>query len=418
MHEKTLLDKPVEIDEPVVNVLEEGILHKIMVVFNVPARWPGWVVALAGLLLAALSGLIWQYNVEGVQTGTAIALVQAGFMAGDGIILHLLPRKQLSFGPWKAHLMVLAVPRALATMTIGFLTVIGWLSTASAVQLFGAVQLLGTVAFIWGALVEPFRLGVSEFYLLTDRLPADAPPIRLLHISDLHIERLTKREKKLLRLVKKIRPDLIVITGDFVNLSYNRDSQTHAQVRWFLSKLSAPHGIYATLGSPTADLREEVAPLFEDLSVSLMRQAWHYLDLGYGRELVLLGLDCTHHIPTDAARLARLVEMSRNGAPQILLYHSPELAPQAAEHGVELYLCGHTHGGQVRLPFIGPIFTSSQLGRRFVMGLYRVGRMSLYVSRGVGLEGLSMPRVRFLAPPEVTLVTIMSPRENGHFGSQ
>ncbi|RMD51504.1 MAG: metallophosphoesterase, partial [Candidatus Thermofonsia bacterium] len=65
-----------------------------------------------------------------------------------------------------------------------------------------------------------------------------------------------------------------------------------------------------------------------------------------------------------------------------------------------------THGGQVRLPVIGPLLTSSQLGRRYVMGLYREGRTHLYVSRGVGLEGLSAPRVRFLAPPEITLFTI------------
>ena len=414
-----MLDKPIEIDEPVVNVLEEGLLHKIMLFFDVPARWPGWVVALAGLLLAALSGLIWHYNVEGAQVAGTVALVQAGFMAGDGIIFHILPRKQLSFGPSKAHFVVLAVPRALATMAIGSLTVTGWFSIAAASQLFGAVQLLGTAAFIWGAVIEPFRLGVGKFHVVTNRWPAGAPPVRLLHISDLHLERLTKREKKLLRLVKEIEPDLIVLTGDFVNLSYTHDPQTHAQVRWFLSKLSAPYGVYATLGSPTADLREEVAPLFENLPVSLMRQSWQYVDLGYGRELILLGLDCTHHISTDAARLARLVEISRNDGLQILLYHSPELAPQAAEHGVDLYLCGHTHGGQVRLPFIGPVFTSSQLGRRFVMGPYRVGRMSLYVSPGVGLEGLSMPRIRFLAPPEVTLVTIIRPPgENGHFSSQ
>lgn len=418
MHETTLLDKLVdEIDEPVVNVLEEGLLHKIMVVFDVPARWPSWAVALAGLLLAALSGLIWQYTVEGAQSAGIIALAQAGFMAGDGIIFHILPRKQLSFGPSKAHFIVLAVPRALATLTIGSLSVAGWLSVASAFQLFGAVQLLGTAAFIWGAVIEPFRLGVSQFHVTTNHLPAGAPPVRLLHISDLHVERLTKREKELLRLVKEVEPDLIALTGDFVNLSYNRDPLTHAQVRWFLSQLSAPYGVYATLGSPTADLRKEVAPLFEGLPVSLMRQSWQHLDLGYGRELILLGLDCTHHIPTDAARLARLAENSRNDGLQILLYHSPDLAPQAAEHGIDLYLCGHTHGGQVRLPLIGPVFTSSQLGRRFVMGPYRVGRMSLYVSRGVGLEGLSMPRIRFLAPPEVTLVTIMSPRENGTVSS-
>ncbi len=82
-----------------------------------------------------------------------------------------------------------------------------------------------------------------------------------------------------------------------------------------------------------------------------------------------------------------------------------EVAAEYPECGFTV-LCGHTHGGQVRLPLIGPILTSSQLGRRYVMGLYEEGGTRLYNSRGVGLEGLSAPRVRFLAPPEMTLVEI------------
>jgi hypothetical protein len=81
--------------------------------------------------------------------------------------------------------------------------------------------------------------------------------------------------------------------------------------------------------------------------------------------------------------------------------------PQAVELGIDLYLCGHTHGGQVRLPVIGPLLTSSHLGREYVMGHYQVGQTHLYVSRGVGLEGLSAPRVRLLAPPEITLLTLL-----------
>ena len=108
----------------------------------------------------------------------------------------------------------------------------------------------------------------------------------------------------------------------------------------------------------------------------------------------------------DGRRLGRLVEQAPNGVPRVLLYHSPELMPQAAGHGLDLYLCGHTHGGQVRVPGYGALITSSQLGREYVMGHYRRGTTNLYVSRGVGLEGLSAPRVRFLAPPEITLVTL------------
>jgi hypothetical protein len=92
--------------------------------------------------------------------------------------------------------------------------------------------------------------------------------------------------------------------------------------------------------------------------------------------------------------------------------------PQAADHGIDLYLCGHTHGGQIRLPVIGAILTSSQLGKRYEMGHYHEGQTHMYVSRGVGLEGLSAPRIRFMAPPEITLVTLVGSQDLGQFTAQ
>jgi predicted MPP superfamily phosphohydrolase len=273
--------------------------------------------------------------------------------------------------------------------------------------LLAAAQFAGTAVFYYGAYVEPFQLTMSELLVFTDRLPVGFPPIRILHITDLHIERWTQREDEVLRIVEEANADLIVISGDYVNLSYNRDPETQKLVHKLLSQLSAPHGVYATLGSPPVDLRETVVPIFDELDIPLMRHHWHEVDFGDGRKLVLLGMDCTHHIETDETRLAHLMSSAPNHAPQLLIYHSPEMMPQAAAQGIDLYLCGHTHGGQVRLPVIGPILTSSQLGRRYVMGHYRLGRTHLYVSRGIGLEGLSAPRVRFLSPPEMTLVMLM-----------
>jgi hypothetical protein len=227
-----------------------------------------------------------------------------------------------------------------------------------------------------------------------------------LHISDLHVERLTRREARLLALVQEAAPDLILITGDYLNLSYTRDDTAHSQVSQLLAQLSAPHGVYAVLGSPPVDERDVVPALFEDLPISLLMNESAVVELDEQRHLVIMGLDCTHHLPTDAAALSRLVSTSPNHQPNVLLYHAPDLMPEAAGHGIDLYLCGHTHGGQVRLPVIGAILTSSQLGKRYEMGLYREGRTHMYVSRGVGLEGLSAPRVRFLAPPEITLITL------------
>ena len=299
---------------------------------------------------------------------------------------------------------MLAVPRALATAALALLGV--WPGWPWAMGAMVAAQVLGAVLLYWGAIVEPTGLSLTELDVAVEGLPAGSSPVRLLHITDLHVERLADREEAVLTVAEQARPDVIVMTGDYVNLSYNGDAKTHADVRELLRRLHAPYGVYATLGSPPVDLREHVPGLFEDVPVRLLRDEWSPVDLGGGRRLALLGVDCTHHLDEDGASLAQLAGAAPDDIPRILLYHSPELMPEATEQGLDLYLCGHTHGGQVRLPGYGAIITSSQLGRAYVMGHYRRGRTNLYVSRGIGFEGLSAPRVRFLSPPEMTLVTL------------
>lgn len=404
MQDTMMLEESVEINDPSVDILAEGWLHKLMVFFHRPVAWPDWSLGLTLLALAGGAGLLWWVITGDVMVARMVMVLQGLLMGVDMALFISLPKRGLSFGPWQAQFVVLAIPRLAATAVSALAS--AWLGGQWGLGLFLGTQLLGLAALIWGAEIEPFRLRLTEFIMFTPRLLPGSEPIRILHISDLHVERLTVREERMVDLVQKAQPDVIVITGDYVNLSYNRDAETHRQVWQLLRRLKAPGGVFAVLGSPTVDLREAVVPIFDKLPAVLLRHGWEQVDLGDGRGLTLLGLDCTHHIPTDAARLAQLVQDAPDHAPQILLYHSPELMPQATEQSIDLYVCGHTHGGQVRLPFIGPLLTSSQLGRRFVMGLYRHGRTHLYVSRGVGLEGLSAPRVRFMCPPEITLITI------------
>lgn len=402
MYKRTVVDEVFNVSDPPVDVLEAGLLHKIMVLFHIPANWPAVMVIATAFVLATVVGGVWATRLQHALAGSVAIAVVFGFIMLDALILVSLPRRQLSFGPWKAQLFALAVPRVLAALVLVITAVWwGWLVGMVIVLI---VQIIGTLALWYGATVEPFKLELNEYHMFSDRLPYGVAPIHILHLTDLHLERLTKREARVLEFVKEAKPDLIVITGDYVNLSYNRDPETLSQVKQFLSQLDAPFGVYATLGSPPVDLRETVAPLFDDLPIPLMRSSWTVVDMGDGRAVTLLGMDCTHHLPTDAERLAHLAAAAPNSTPQVFLYHSPELMPQAADYGLDLYLCGHTHGGQVRLPIFGPLLTSSQLGRQFVMGIYRIGRTHLYVSRGIGLEGMSAPRVRFKAPPEVTLV--------------
>jgi predicted MPP superfamily phosphohydrolase len=85
--------------------------------------------------------------------------------------------------------------------------------------------------------------------------------------------------------------------------------------------------------------------------------------------------------------------------------------PLVQQYPIDLYLCGHTHGGQIRLPFYGAILTSACTGKQYEMGPYLEQETLLYISRGIGLEGLSAPRMRLLCRPEIILFTLSNGQE-------
>ena len=385
--------------------LAKSWFHKVMMALNAPIKWPEWQIILLAFLLCLLAGFFWYLSQGDLQTAVGVGIVLGLFFLSDIVILSLLPARRISFGSWKAQFFSLALPRTAAAVGLGLLSF--WLPQTWAWGLFLIVQLFASGLLIWGAHVEPATLNLTHIDVTSKEMSADWEPMRILHISDLHIERLSRREESILTYLEEYQPDIILITGDYLNLSFNLDPEAYFQVQQFLSLLAAPQGVYAVLGTPTVDLWELIAPLFDELPITLLRDEKLEVNWPDGRHLTLLGLDCTHNIDQDARRLKHLIAEEPSSVPDVLLYHSPELMPQAIELGIDLYLCGHTHGGQVRLPVIGPLLTSSHLGREYVMGHYQVGQTHLYVSRGVGLEGLSAPRVRLLAPPEITLLTLL-----------
>lgn len=361
-------------------------------------------IILIQILAAGLASFIFNIWRAPLHISISAGAVLFLFSLADAVLWLWLPRREISFGPWKAQTAVLLAPRTLVCVALAAIGPwLGWMFALAALIL---AQICGTLLLWWAAVIEPGRLELTYLDLQVGTLPPDSEPVRLLHISDIHLERLTGREEKLVALTREAKPDIILMTGDYLNLSYTSDDLTKRQVADLLARLEAPYGVYATLGSPPADVRHEIVPVLEALPLCLLRDEWVEIQVGHDRRLTLLGLDCTHFLDEDGASLARVAATAPNSAPRVLLYHSPEIVPEAGKHGIDLYVCGHTHGGQVRLPLIGPVLTSSQLGRRYVMGHYRQGKLNLYVSRGVGLEGLSAPRVRLLAPPEITLITL------------
>ncbi len=315
----------------------------------------------------------------------------------DWLLLALLPRAGKSFGPAKPPTVLLALARApFAALPLPFSAV---------------AQLFGTALVVYGFWIEPHRIRVTHQTLHSPKLHRAAPPLRVLHLGDLHVERVTGRERQIIAHARALQPDAIFFSGDFLNLSNVDDPVAWEHVRAILRELVAPRGVFVVTGSPPVDKPEVVPRLLADLEhVRWLRDERVSFE-HHGQTIDVVGLTCTHKPHVDRVTLNSILR----GAPAnltILLYHTPDLAPEAAAQGVDLQLSGHTHGGQVCVPFFGALYTSSLYGKKFEAGRYRVNDLTLYVSRGIGLEGKGAPRVRFLCPPEIIVWEISAPGAN------
>jgi predicted MPP superfamily phosphohydrolase len=350
----------------------DTLLHAAVVIEKTPA------------LLFALSLLVLSLVPQPLDW--LLVLVRWAFSLCDWGLVAVLPHYQKSFGPAKPPVLVLGLLRTLVALFPPIVSL--------------PLQVVGTLLVVYGFWIEPHHLGLTKESLHSARLKPGAA-IRILHIGDLHVERITHREQQINRYIQDLEPDLILFSGDFLNLSYRKDPLAREAARSLIKEWQAPYGTFIVTGSPVVDLPEVIPGLLEGLPVHWLHDERQPLNV-HGQEIDLIGLSCSHKPFVDRLHLEALLPEKPEKF-TLLLYHSPDLSPSAAQAGVDLQLSGHTHGGQVRLPFIGALFTGSLYGRRFQMGRQQIGEMTLYITRGIGMEGASAPRVRFLCPPEVIL---------------
>ncbi len=404
-----------------------GVLHLALLISEILGRIPPLSVAPALAGIAAIGAWPW----GGPSLQAAVGLCLGAAILGDGVSLALLPRRGRSFGPVTPPLLALALLRAALAFGLGYAG--ATLAVAHPSAIVGAglapapaspappmtplavltviLQAGITVIQIYATWVEPFRLTVTSLEIASPKLQR-GEPLRVLHLSDIHFEGWTPRERRLLETVRTLAPDLIFLTGDYLNLSSVDDGPARQGVRDLLAELAAVAPTWAVIGSPPVDRPDVVPHIFAGLPITWLVDEVTEVEVK-GHRLRLLGVRCTADHRRDGERLRRLVEsIGGAGEFQILLYHSPDLFPLAAELGIDLHLAGHTHGGQLRLPLFGALVTSSAFWKRYEAGLYRDGPSTLYVSRGVGVEGKGAPRARFLAPPEIVLLRLMSRHSN------
>ncbi|HLK41212.1 MAG TPA: metallophosphoesterase [Polyangiaceae bacterium] len=260
--------------------------------------------------------------------------------------------------------------------------------------------LSGLVVAGYGTLVRRRWVRVVEREVPLAGLDARLDGTRIAHLSDLHVGTLTPRAWGLSWSAKAnlCRPDLAVVTGDMLTSG----TDFHEDVADVVGALRAKHGVFASMGNH--DYFGEGEPLISLLrarGVRVLRNEGTTIERD-GAKLWVAAIDDTWTRRDDIALALRDRPAD---ATAVLLAHDPQRFDQAADAGADLVLSGHTHGGQVAMPFVYRAINLARFGYRYTVGFYRRGRSVLYVHPGLGTTG---PPIRLGVAPEVTILVLRS----------
>ena len=242
------------------------------------------------------------------------------------------------------------------------------------------------------------KLSVTEREQPLARLPREFDGFRVLHLSDLHLDLEPALVEALVPVLRDVRADICVLTGDYRNHTIGDWREAVGYFRTMMEALPMP--VYGVLGNH--DSLEQVGPLEATGARMLLNE--HVMLRRGGAELCLAGIDDpnvyrTHHVPAALHGVPRDVC-------RILLAHSPAAWEEALKAGVDLYLAGHLHGGQICPPWGGIWLRNDRSPSKFWVGSWHAGEMAGYTSRGTG--GCGVP-LRLFSPPEIVIHTLRAP---------
>lgn len=238
------------------------------------------------------------------------------------------------------------------------------------------------------------KLEEKTFYY--SNLPDAFDGFRILNLSDFHIDSLTNHENNIIEKLKPLKYDVAFLTGDYrKNIAGSFKNILHPMQK-VAEAMNPPYGKWAILGNHDSYLMAEYE---DEVGINLIVNETLELEKD-GQKIYVTGTDDTFYYYSEQAIFA--LEKKLKGF-KIALVHTSELRDVAAENDYNLYLCGHTHGGQICLPGGKAILTHQYEGDDVIAGEWNYQEMKGYTNRGCGVSGIP---VRFNCPPEITLITL------------
>jgi predicted MPP superfamily phosphohydrolase len=240
------------------------------------------------------------------------------------------------------------------------------------------------------------KIEITELTLNYPGLPKAFDGFRILHLTDLHIDSIPGFTAFLTEKIKSVEFDICLLTGDFRMDRSGSFSHILKPLKVLSKYLEAPFGVFAVLGNHDTYLmaqyeKESGMELLVNESVEIVKD---------NQKILITGTDDPFYFYTESA----LMSLETRGYNfKIAMVHTPELAKWASQNKYDLYLCGHTHGGQICFKDGVPIISHQFEGKRFNHGTWKIGNMTGYTSRGAGVSGIP---IRFNCPAEITLIRL------------
>jgi len=262
-----------------------------------------------------------------------------------------------------------------------------------------AVPLVGvSAASAYATLIEPYNYLVSQTDIYLKNLPERFENYRITQLTDVHHSRILGIEevRRVVQLAQQTKPDIFVLTGDY-STSYRRYIEPCAEA---LGSLSAPDGVWAVLGNHDHYTDPELTTwALERQHITVLNNQNTNLKRGPDT-LQLSGIDDWTWNATDWTKA--FAGLNKD-SPTVLLSHQPNVLEFEQTQNVSLILSGHTHGGQIYLPWLGTPAKFAAKDLRFAQGLFRHNDVQLYVSSGTGVIGLP---IRFGVRPEIAVLRL------------
>lgn len=246
-------------------------------------------------------------------------------------------------------------------------------------------------------LIEPTWLEVSHREIGSAKIRR---PIRIVVLADLQTDQIGQYERDVLRRALQEKPDVLLLAGDYIQAGEPQRQELYAQLNAFLRRLDlpGPGRAFAVQGNVDADDWPE---MFRGTPV---------VPVSSTQSFAVAGIQLTCLSRSDSFNRSPEVEAPEADRFHLVLGHAPNFALGRIE--ADLLIAGHTHGGQVRLPLVGPLITLSAVPRSWAAGQTDLpGGGQLLISRGVGMERGSAPRLRFLCRPELLVIDLVTPGE-------